>query len=899
MKATISVLLTAACISLAVLLSGTKPSYSCGPEYDYEKYRISYVDPDLLSDSIYQSFYRTVLQEHQSGEQYGEGPSAEFIGGKWLDIREQENLEDWKRYFGGQISDRSLHDFIYKSYGNMIDSLLLTIEQGNVPTAKDIIDPPTHKWNSPDTAYFAEAIRLISKRRDIPFLQYFSYALECNGYARASDPWKNKTEQEEVKPSKQDLIDKGMELYHASTSNFLKLRYGYQVVRLARYAGQYEKAIQLYKTLIEPNPTQSPIRYWALGHKAGAARLAGQPALANYWFVHVFDSCEGQREISVRDLRLKSKQDWNDVYKLAANDHERATLWMLKGFKTQGLTFDYLREMYKLEPNSPHLVLAVLRELHRIESYLYQDMETRDYQVQTSGVFERRDYSADTVRFVQSNIEEDYHYYYSHRFSERHIAPERSWDTIYYYHVDQNNNKRGEEKEPALIRILSGREYVAEFRRFVLTAAKNHNVLEPALWYMIAGYIDLMDEDYEVAAECLDEAQQSARGNYDLQHQIRLLDFLRQAKSSGKIGSNLEQHISATLVWFQEKQNKNGHTRYDKVMAAIGRQYLQQNDVPKAILAFSAANDRVTRNLLLDMYATIEDLATLQKVVESGGEQDYEGNLVKAFRLKRTDLLDLRGTRLMRQGEFEEALTLFKQIPTSYWTATPDTNEYGWIPPNYGTFYSTMDTVRFTGMELPYQELYTGTDSVRLSVRGMREYTRLSFAQIAVKLAKKAEQKGTPGSDSAAFRLGTLLFNSSGWGYSGGIWQGSLGTMMRYFYYRGTAYPFNVQGVAERMTKAEETFKQEYGIRNLAREYFRRTMENTDNLELASHAAYMMDLCSKQPTSILYRPVTIKEQDRTGYQLLITKYRDTEFSKWVLSQCSVYKYFEKKVGSLK
>ena len=44
-------------------------AYSCGGIPDYEAYRISWVDPDLLDDSLYQSFYRTLLRPHQRSDE--------------------------------------------------------------------------------------------------------------------------------------------------------------------------------------------------------------------------------------------------------------------------------------------------------------------------------------------------------------------------------------------------------------------------------------------------------------------------------------------------------------------------------------------------------------------------------------------------------------------------------------------------------------------------------------------------------------------------------------------------------------------------------------------------------------------------------------------------------------
>ncbi len=902
MKANISVLLIAACVSLATLFSGTKPSYSCSFGDSFEKHRISYVDPDLLSDSIYQSFYKTVLREHQAADSYWEIPHKEFKGEEWPTIKEQENLEDWKRYFDGKISDRSLHDFIYKSEKDKINSLLLTLEQENLPTAEDVIVPARSEWGSPDTLYYAEAIRLISKHRDIPFLQYFSYALECSQHAAASDPWKSKTVPSDTEPRKQELIDKGLELHSTTTSDFLKLRYGYQVVRLARYAGQYEKAIELYNKLVEPNPVRGPIRYWALGHKAGAARLAGKPVLANYWFAQVFDSCEGEREIAVRDIKLRNEEDWNAVYKLAANDHERTTLWMLKGFKTEGLTFDYLHRMYELEPHSPQLALATLRELHRIESFLYSNLEVRDWETKQRGGFIDLDYEYDDEgeeTIVESRTNHDEYHSNSPWQDqeigyERYLAPGRMWDTLTMVQAHKNEEK--DSTEIKVITVLSGRDYVLSFRNTMLKLAREGKTTEPALWYMIAGYIDLMDNDFQVANECLSEAEQAATGtgNHELQQQIFLLDLMRRVKSKGIIDREIENQIYQTLEWFQKKQEKNRHSKFDRVMAAMGQQYLVQNDLPRALMAFASADDYSTIRLLLDVYSNDDDLKALQEMLQNGPETDYEKMLFASIKIPINGVLDLRATKMLRQGKFREAVDLFNHIPPFYWNEDRE-HEYGeWDPnpivlyANTEWFYSSTDTTL-----LSYHNLISGfytrtkSDQDEASLHATK-FNKKTFALKALSLVEEANRLPER-ADSAYFKLGNLLFNNWRWSQGDiiGSWDGSLSE-----YSTSIAdYPFNIEGIAQRIDRKDKEFRSEFGTRDLARTFYQKAMAATENRELAAHCAYMLDICLKRPlTNIVHHP-TAKEQDRTGYQLLITKYRDTKFSKWVLSQCSVYKYF--------
>ena len=895
MKTSFPVLLIAVSISLAAFFDGTDASYSCGGGfYNPEFHRISYVDPDLLSDSMYQSLYRSVLQQHQAKDGYFEVPHKEFRGTGWTRIRQRENMEEWRQYFEEPISDRSLRDFLYMSDGHLIDSLLTTLEQGAALTATDEIIPANSRWDKPDTLKFTEAIRLISKRKDIPFLRYYSYALECGPYAGSVNLWgneKGKTDKE----SMMRLIEKGTQLHNNCNSNFLKLRYAYQIVRLARYANQFQRAMELYDLLVEPNPVRGPLRYRALGHKAGAARLAGETARANYWFAHVFDSCESEREIAVRDIRIKSKDDWNELYQLATTNHERATLWMLRGFKTGGLTFHYLQKIHELEPHSPRLALAALRELHRIESFLYAPMETRDGDATAQRIIFERTYDGDSTIPTEFAAVRDSQGEQSDSTGAIKASPKRPWDTLVwvaYTDPEESWNKRKEA-------VISGSQYVASFRRFVLQLAKEKTGPEPALWYMIAGYIDLMDNDFQIASECLNEAERIASGTSgdNLRQQIVLLDFMRRVKSRGKIDRELENSIYQTLEWFRQKQQQNRHSRFDRVMMAIGQQYLLQNDMPRALMAFSRADNYRTTNLLLDIYANDDDLKALQELLQKGPQSPYERMLFASIDFPEDGLLDLRGTKLLRQGKFDEALSLFDNISPAYWQIPEERRYREWdrttfSPAFYGSyqewFYSSTDTVWISGHNLISGSFNEQISSEYADEIGAIKYSKLTFTQEAVQLAEQAELQPEL-ADSAYFKLGNLLFNNWRWSRADvtGDWNGSLSKYSKHAMY----YPYNIDGIAQRINRADKTFRSQYATRELARTFYQKAMDLTDNSELAARCAYMLDLCLKRPLSNIVHHPTAKEQDRTGYELLISKYRDTEFSQWILSQCSIYRHF--------
>ena len=873
MKRTGFFLSIALSISLVGIIAESYRVWSCGPGVDYEKYRISYVDPDLLQDSLYQSFYRTLLRPHQDIDNYNE---EEFRGSAYFDGYNEGNIGDrnlaaWDRYFEGAISARLLSDLIYLSDSTSLATLRDAVASERRIMFSDSITPAEGEWDEPDTIHRAEAFRVVAERRDLPFVDYLEYAIRADDHAWevTADAWDDSPEQKDT-AAMERLIEEGITRYRQSSSSELKIRYGFQVLRLARYLGRYDDVATYYRTMISPADPTHPVRMMALGHVAGARLRSGDTVGSIELFAHRFDSLESDRIEALRDIKLGSERVWREVYARASTPHQKANLQLIRGLKEQRLSFDYVREIYRLTPRSPKLELALFRELHRIESYLYDDMVTRDLKMQRSGRTTGWEYDPESGEYVEvtTNVVQDQ----SER-RDHHMVPGGGWDSIFYYRVD--DDAEDPEKRRRIDTILSGREYVASFRRFVLEVAREGKVPEPALWYMVAGYIDIMDGDLEVADQCLEEAREKVAGNYDLRRQIRLLEYLRQ-RMQGKDPGSAEEEIADALAWMAEQQRQNRHSKFDRTMAELGRRYLVEDDVPRAVLAFGRAGDLETRNVLLDMYANDADLKGLEDLLAENSHDPLDRMLIDSFPLSPYHLIDIRATRMMRRGEYRKGRDLYNSIPIGYWGPTGDPGETACF--RFTTNRVVVDT------NLP-GSIPQGTDATELRV------TRREFANELTAALDRVESTSGQQKTAALVSVADLLYNAPYWGYNSVVWDGSLLWRYRFFYFGPSAYPLNIPGVAERMEQAQETFLREYGSRAAARAWYARAVDHNADRELAARAAYMLDLCDKQPATSLHDRPTIAEQSREGYDLLMRRYRDTRAGREILSRCSVYRYF--------
>lgn len=856
-------------ISLIGIIAESYDLYSCGPGADYEKYRVSYVDPSLLSDSLYRSFYRTIIRPHQDIDNYNR---TEFRGWAYArgDVRADENLAAWKEYFEGEIVGRNLRDLIYRTPRSTVNRLVTKIGAGDRVHLADTIILPEYEWGNPDTIYRSVATTALLERRDLPFLHYLDYALQTAPHAWevTSDGWGTSADNRDT-TTMIALLAEGERRWNDARHPELKLRYGYQVVRLARYLGRYDQVEGYYRRMVSEENPLHPVRLLALGHLAGARQRAGDIHGGNHLFAHLFDSSASARTTALRDVKLKANNAWDELYRRAGSPGEKANLWLIRGLKERRLSFGYLQEIYQLTPRSHKLELALFRELHRVESFLYDDVATRELKTGTSGITEEWKYNPETEQYepTPSNVVSD-----PSNERERHLTSRFGWDSLFYYRPGTADRDR--EEEPVIDTIISGQEYVSAFRRFVLEVARSGEVDQPALWYMVAGYIDIMDGDYDVADECLDEARNQVGGNDDLRQQIRLLEYLRRRMEGGDPGL-ASREIAEALTWMEGKQRENGHSKFNRTMVEVGRRYLMEDDVPRGILAFQRANDPVTRNVLIDIYATDSDLEQLGRLISSGTDE-VDGLLIDALPFNQNVLTDVRATRMMRRGQFRDALTLYNSIPESYWSPEG-------VPGETACFRFTTNRV-IVDTNLPNNVRQGDEESALFA-------TRRSFARELVALLDRSER--AEGAEKAALTMsaGDLLYNAPYWGYNSSIWNGDLLWMINFYFIGPTSYPFNQKDLAERMDRSMEEFMEGYGARNRAREFYQQVIKLDTDRELAARAAYMLDLCSKQPETSLHDRPKIQDQSREGYNLLIEKYRDTRMAREILSQCSVYRYF--------
>lgn len=268
---------------------------------------------------------------------------------------QDENLIEWQNYLGNQVTQKDLESLIYKSSQQDLDKI-----RNFVLLQKPLKEK---QWTENSVVQF-----WASKKKDAEAIEYLAFAKKCEKYAYRESMW------EEPLPNATAILagyskeaEKASQL---AKEPFFKLRYAYQAVRLAHYAQDYKRAILLYDNLVEPLKSENIIKYWALGHKAGALRNLGQMPMAAYLFSLVFEKSTAKRISSFLSCKVFSDEDWKKALSLCRNNQEKSTLFFIRGIHPQNFALPEMMAIYSLVPNSDYLDMLLLREINKIELIL-------------------------------------------------------------------------------------------------------------------------------------------------------------------------------------------------------------------------------------------------------------------------------------------------------------------------------------------------------------------------------------------------------------------------------------------------------------------------------------------------------------------------------------------------
>lgn len=575
-------------ISTACILVGAKYAYSCIADVVYYAYP-SFFGNKAPGKLAYRPFF------YISGDLYYDNWYDKNQEGR--DLLNLANLKEWQSYTSSNIPLEA------------IDSAI------NKLSIKDLM-------NGKSKNVFVRWL-LANKSNDV--IDYLVYAKQCEPYVIAND-WDTLRVNAD---SSWILINKGLNACTKAKNSFLRMRYTFQVLRLAFYNKQNDKTLALYNKLV--GDTQEPSLMYArcLGLKAGVYFRKSDYVRAAYLYSRMFDASDGLKRTAMISF-LWSVNNNDSVQNVAAfaanlckNNHERAVITVMQALREFGTGLPFIQKAYELDPAVEGIDVLMNREINKIE--------------------ER--YQAHIINKENGIAYDNYAQYFEGRPYDQQEALNDSVRSTY----------------PSYLVKLNG------FARRMIEEKKNGNT---AYWYLTSAYIQYMLHNTKEMYAAMQLAGTLTMNNQEKQlYQVILV--LYSIQNHPALTPAVEAELLPQLQALNKLavDNSDMENNFSNIMNyLLAPKYLQQKDTVKALYCMAhseegsdaAFQDRP--GIILDRM-NIESLHVVQAFEVNKNKTPFEAWLVSNTYYDTRTLAELEGTKYMRAYNFKDAEKILASIP--------------------------------------------------------------------------------------------------------------------------------------------------------------------------------------------------------------------------------------------
>lgn len=698
-------------IFTAVFLSNLSELFSCG-YYPYgEDVRYSLFSPEYFN---YQDFSAFNYNSNSFGFDYEYNSQYE------------SNIYDWFNYTNKKVPIDEICECLY--------TLNLT----------DINSNSTNKF-----------VKYLFKNKRDDVIQYLITAKECEGYNSFDneDPWERN---ETLNVDASLFLNKLTKLIDAEKSDYLKRKYAFLTIRIAYYDGNYK----LIKTLFEKHFDDSNkdyLYYWALYFNSFENKNASID-IANI-MAYSLEKRYACYYYFRKNFKLKN------ALSQAKSATDIANLYAYASVQRLEPNLDYLQKIYKNSSNSRILDFLLLRELNKIEDWVYTPYYTN---------------YLPSIEFT------------SHRWSKR--------------------NAEIQSTEILRARSENDRLYAKQVLQFINTIDYS-KIKDVLLWKAVQIQLLFITRSYD---ECLSkiDAFQKQYANEKVFSQIEKIKALC-------IISN--QEVGNAIIKEEAKPIILKYLDDVKFMFSMGRELEYRGNLPDGLALIAYENKKTidpyddfyfydvewrgnrlknSGNLkyfyeyfdYLDFVYSADDLQIVINKLNTKLEDNFNKTIYSQLLNDANYLKDLLGTKYIRENRLDDALKTFESIGQTYW----DENYNSWERDKYDDYY-TFDKnpfyeIKHTNSFIPHKEKYI--------------VTKLSVIQHLIKYLKLADNPKNENRDYYYFLIANCYLSMTQYGHS---W------MMRRFYSTTNYKQGNNESYIDEI---------EYRNGNLAQKYYHLAYKN-------------------------------------------------------------------------
>ena len=526
-------------------------------------------------------YYNLFNQEIMSDERYR--PFLLVYGSRYYtnDTLRNGNIEEWRQYLGLSYEDTQY--LVFKASREDLQNLSKgkAVLDGNMSFATASF----MKNHKQALLYLAYAKYLEPYMRIIPG-EDTDFYWDLPEYAyNAGD-----LDYEKVKT----VLTKS---WNAESDNELKLRYGYQLVRLAHYTRRYQEAVQLFNQYVESLKMHTELYYYALAQKAGALRGLGETQQANRDFIRVFANSYDLKTMAYTSLTMgwDNEIDFADFVASAADNNERNDIFFMMGYSDFNNPVNEIEKIVATDPDAIQAKVLMVRAVNMIE--------------------------------------------------RRMLPSEPNWE-------QEGNNSLYPYLSPT---DTESRAFFNQALR--LSDMQRDKASDKNFWNLASSYLHFLNKDFDLAGRCLDNVQSTKDDYLDMvNHLGAYLDICRQPKINADVEYYLFDNY-AELIKGEENYNYN-YAYNTFVGLVLANRYALQGERAKSYLTLHhivQITDEPTEALVDDVQAF------LNKKNKTSLECYLADNSTLEVANPNNYLSYIKGVLRLTEGDLKSAKSLFEK----------------------------------------------------------------------------------------------------------------------------------------------------------------------------------------------------------------------------------------------
>lgn len=885
-------------VFIAMFYNNGKACADYDPDYEY----FNLFTQSIIRDKNYIPFLHTY-----SSRFYDDGRKVMLI---------DDNIETWQKYFGNALN--------YKESEYLVNHM--SMNELNIFKKGNSANPILNKLGTYQK--FSEGIDYLIEAKYLEPFMRINYVENPDAfYYRENEDDKNATQLDYNK-----TVSALTSLYNAAKNSEIKARYGYQLIRFNHYTRNYEKAVDAFKTFVEPLNVKTSPYYLALDQLAGAQRGLKMNDEANWNFFQVFKNMKARKESAFVSMKLSDSASFENILKKTSTPEEKNMAYFLLGYDDFTNPIPMMEKMYEINPDSEILKVMAARSINELErNYLpltYPDNISEKQEQKNAAV------KQDTLQKANDAEKESFWDkilgFFQNLFGSKKEGSSESRN------IDQSDKELL--NNPERIPVFSANEnyWTGEKQKDFLAdlenlTAKTKEKSKDEFWQIADAYLKFLKKDFKESNSILSNIKTA---NPEYKEQIERMKILNDIVAQPRIDAAFEEHLTKDYPKLFEDKKQGDSTYYsyyyhkndtsDFIRDVLANRYFIQGEDAKSYLMSNNMSDlQYNPNSFL--------VKKVEEFYRKPNKTSFERNVV-ARNINDVGSVDdffnlIYGDREMKLANFDKAksfyskITNFKGIPRNSVDWTEDGKPV-YTPYNYGDTYDGFKNIPNLVFGHNVWESFQSPDEVSMKAENYAAFpfikpqmNKLELTDAAIQL-KKIGAGTDANSGKANQLLGNLLYNTSILGYyrelfvmdidnsNGGkfdFWTTGEETPYHYYYkdflYHTYVEPDNFDLALNYYGKAlKQTADKEQQARILFQmasaeqgKYYQWEAQQQSNIDYSDPK-----WSEKNDAFRLSLDKAKNEKYRSYFTQLKSQYATTQTAKSLMGSCSYFDYFMKK-----